>query len=55
MVSGEPSALYYGVDPDTGVEVLVTLWPDGQGDIATRTRPEHSWGPPIKMERRETR
>ena len=29
--------------------VLVDLWPDGTVTVATRTRPDEIWGPPVYL------
>lgn len=29
--------------------VLVHIWPDGQGEMATRQDPSHTWGPPVLL------
>lgn len=39
----------------TSVGTLVTLWPNGDVEMATREQPQHSWSPPVLMENRETR
>jgi hypothetical protein len=33
---------------------LVRLWPDGSCEVATRTHPDHSWGPPTKLAEEQT-
>lgn len=42
-------------DMDGETEALVTLWPDGCVELATRANPTHSWGPPVVMESRSVR
>ena len=53
VVSGEGMRLYRGLDPVAEVEVLLTVWPDGVREVATR--PAHSdgwtaWSPPIYLD-----
>lgn len=36
-------------------EALVTVWRGGEAEMSYRAQPTHSWGPPVKMERRATR
>lgn len=51
-----PAAIYVYEDPAmTETDYMVTVWPDGKAELATR---EHgsgssSWGHPTAMERRE--
>ena len=36
-----------------GVQVLITLWPDGTATIATRLNDSATWGPPTPLEETE--
>ena len=43
---------FIGADDTAGVEYLLTLWPDGAGEIATRAAGwPGSWGPPVSVQR----
>lgn len=45
---GEPRLLTAWV-PDLGRYVLVTLWPDGGGEVAFRATALHTWSPPTEL------
>jgi hypothetical protein len=50
MPESEVYHLYRATLPDRGIEVLVTIWPDGTATVASRTQYEWgSWGPPTGM------
>lgn len=34
---------------EIGRYVLVTAWPDGEGEIAFRASSRHTWSPPTKL------
>ena len=45
-----PTAVYAVQDPDHDIEVIVTLWPGGYAEYATRPLGStYSWGPPVGM------
>jgi len=46
---GDPVA--HLVDEITGGEYLVTVWPDGSAELAYRTQPYFTWGPPLHATR----
>lgn len=51
----KPRALYSGpITPGDYDECLVTIWPNGDCEVAFRTGLE-SWGPPETLEHKETR
>jgi hypothetical protein len=53
QINPPPAAIYVGPD-DWGVEQMVTVWPDGTAEIATRDPyGSGAWSPPYRMERRE--
>lgn len=48
-----PLSVYVAQDREHDVEVMVTIWPSGDAELATRPFDSTwSWGPPIKMEKR---
>ncbi len=42
--------LYVGVDPYNGWSYLLTVWPDGTHEVATRPESSATWGPPVTLE-----
>ena len=51
-IQSEFTGLYVGRDEDR--EYLVTIWPDGVVEIATRDESWHTWGPPLTLKPRPT-
>ena len=52
-----PTHIFVGTVPDEahpGDGLLIEVWPDGSGTIATRSSPRNSWGPPDDLEPRPT-
>lgn len=48
-----PEAVYAIQDEEHDIEVLVTIWPGGYAEYATRPlNSTWSWGPPRGMEKR---
>lgn len=47
---GETRTLVYGTFDG---QVLVTIWPDGSIDVATRSESSGIWGPPLHLIREE--
>lgn len=48
-----PQAVYVVQDQNNDIEVIITVWPNGSAEYATRPLGSTwSWGPPIEMESR---
>lgn len=41
--------LYTSTDPYNGWEYLLTVWPDGTHELATRRDGGATWGPPMTL------
>lgn len=42
---------YIGEDRELGVEYLLTVYPDGHHEVATRTLTVRTWSPPVALVR----